>query len=96
MKKNHRRRSLVLWQIKPSSSAKSLKSPVVCSQFDIHPVILTVQVDMLNKRKLGHALFAAFCGKFYPYVQDIPKVLCPNFISKGKNTFEESYPGGPT
>lgn len=35
-------------------------------QFDIHPVILTVQVDMADKKKLGHAILGAFTGEFEP------------------------------
>nr|XP_018916094.1 PREDICTED: uncharacterized protein LOC109043358 [Bemisia tabaci] len=33
---------------------------ILAFQFDIHPMILTVQVDMEKKNKLGHAILAGF------------------------------------
>lgn len=31
---------------------------IISFQFDIHPMLLTIQVDMSDKRKIGHAVFS--------------------------------------
>lgn len=36
---------------------------IIVFQFDIHPTILTIQVDMLQKKKLSKALLAGFLGE---------------------------------
>ncbi|XP_054264435.1 uncharacterized protein LOC128987555 isoform X2 [Macrosteles quadrilineatus] len=45
---------------RPSWEGVFLAYGILAFQFDIHPVILTVQVDMADKRKLGHAILGAF------------------------------------
>lgn len=37
---------------------------ILAFQFDVHPTILSVQVDMENKSKLGKPIMAGFLGKF--------------------------------
>ncbi|CAG9858890.1 unnamed protein product [Phyllotreta striolata] len=37
---------------------------IIAFQFDIHPSILTIQVDMLAKSRLTRAILAGFSGKF--------------------------------
>ncbi|KAG8246310.1 hypothetical protein J6590_087234 [Homalodisca vitripennis] len=44
----------------PSWEAFCIAYGILAFQFDIHPVILTVQVDMAEKKKLGHAILGAF------------------------------------
>lgn len=36
---------------------------IIAFQFDIHPTILTIQVDMVNKLKLPSAIVGAFAGE---------------------------------
>lgn len=38
---------------------------IVAFQFDIHPVILTIQMDMKDKTKLSRALIGGFSGYFF-------------------------------
>jgi len=38
---------------------------IVAFQFDIHPVILTIQMDMKDKTKLSRALIGGFLGNFF-------------------------------
>ncbi|XP_075233164.1 uncharacterized protein LOC142331271 isoform X2 [Lycorma delicatula] len=44
----------------PSWEAIAIAYGILAFQFDIHPLILTVQVDMANKMKLGQAVAAGF------------------------------------
>ncbi|XP_066998507.2 uncharacterized protein [Anabrus simplex] len=45
---------------RPSWKKTAVAYGVLAFQFDIHPMILTVQVDMKNKKKLGHAIAGGF------------------------------------
>lgn len=35
---------------------------ILAFQFDIHPTILTIQVDMINKKEIHKAVIGAFSG----------------------------------
>lgn len=37
---------------------------ILIFQFDIHPTVLTIQVDMLQKNKLNVSIYAGFISKY--------------------------------
>lgn len=45
---------------KPSWEALAIAYGIIAFQFDVHPMILTVQVDMQHKNKLGKAILGSF------------------------------------
>lgn len=58
---------------------------MIAFQFDVHPMLMTIEVDMQDKRKIGNAVCYAFAGKirileiciFIQY----PKHFCVYFVS---------------
>lgn len=40
---------------------------IIAFQFDIHPMLLTIEVDMEQKRKIGRAVTYGILGKLLPY-----------------------------
>lgn len=38
---------------------------MIAFQFDVHPMLMTIEVDMQNKREIGNAVCYAFAGIFF-------------------------------
>ncbi|XP_050064150.1 uncharacterized protein LOC114122862 isoform X2 [Aphis gossypii] len=47
----------------PSWNSVALAYGLLAFQFDVHPLVLTIQMDMVNKRKLPLAIICAFLSK---------------------------------
>lgn len=47
----------------PTWESIAIAYGILAFQFDIHPTILSVQVDMEDKSKLGKPIIAGFLGK---------------------------------
>lgn len=47
---------------------------MIAFQFDIHPMLMTIEVDMQHKRKIGNAVSYGLCGIFHIFI--IHELIC--------------------
>ena len=51
-------------------------------QFDVHPTLMTVQVDMRRPRDINKAVVISFLGTAIPAFLSIPKSTIPHIINR--------------
>ena len=57
---------------------------ILAFQFDIHPMLLTLQIDMQEKDKVGWASFCGIASKYNTFMLLFPLFITYNKSSKMK------------